>query len=56
MYSLPSAMIGRSPSVSFFGGSVADWVCITRCFASFSKYSQPRSREIWNVAVRMMPL
>src|SRR5258708_2695969 len=34
-------MIGRSPRVIFFGGSVADCSCITRCLPSFSKYSQP---------------
>jgi hypothetical protein len=30
-------MTARSPSEIFFGVSVADWTCRTRCFASFSK-------------------
>ena len=55
-YSLPSAITARSPSDSFFGGSVDDCTCITRCFESFSMYSQPSSRTIWNVAVMMVPL
>ena len=35
-YSMPSAMIARSPSASFFGGSEADCTCSTLCLASFS--------------------
>ena len=46
LYSLPSAITARSPSASFLGGSAADCTCITLCLASFSKYSQPRSRAI----------
>src|SRR5436190_23396388 len=45
-YSLPSAITARSPSESFFGGSVDDCTCMTRCFASFSKYSQPSSHHL----------
>ena len=44
-------MTARSPRSSFFGGSAEDCTCITFCLASFSKYSQPRSRCIWYVAV-----
>ena len=29
---------------------------MTRCFESFSIYSQPSSRTIWKVAVMMVPL
>ena len=56
LYSLPSAITARSPSASFFGGSADDCTCITFCLASFSRYSQPSSRVIWNVAVMMVPL
>ena len=31
---------------TFFGGSVADCACMTRCFASFSKYPQPSAFEV----------
>ena len=55
-YSLPSAAIMRSPSAIFFGGSVADCSCMIFCLASFSKNPQPMSREIWKVAVRIVPL
>src|SRR6201992_3619808 len=55
-YSLPSAITARSPSDNFLGGSVDDCTCITRCFDSFSKYSQPSSRTIWKVAVMMVPI
>ena len=43
-YSLPSAITARSPSDSFFGGSVDDCTCITRCFeASPGTPSQVRA-------------
>ena len=56
LYSLPSAITARSPSASFLGGSAEDCTCMTFCLASFSRYSQPSSRVIWNVAVMMVPL
>ena len=37
MYSVPSAITARSPAETFFGGSAADWTCMTFCLASFSK-------------------
>ena len=49
-------MIARSPATIFFGGSVADWTCITFCLESFSNHAQPRSRLVCCVAVMMVPL
>ena len=36
LYSVPSAITLRSPSDSFFGGSVADCTCMMFCLARFS--------------------
>src|SRR5215475_9638417 len=44
-------MTARSPRMIFFGGSAADCSCMTFCFASFSKYCQPRSRLSTKVAI-----
>jgi hypothetical protein len=56
LYSLPSAMIERSPWASFFGGSVEDWTCMIRCWLSFSRKSQPSVSLSACVPVITVPL